>query len=73
MVNDGMIDGDDIAVPLESERTSSERRAMRMAMRLAAAMISLSLDDHSRTALCKLWAATCAGKGWLCSHASFFC
>lgn len=31
---------------------------MRMAMRLAAAMISLSLEDHSRTALCRLWAAT---------------
>lgn len=46
-------------LPLESERTSSDSLAMRMAIRLAAAMISLSLDDHSRTALCKLCAATC--------------
>lgn len=33
-------------LPFESECTSSERRAMSTAMRFAAAMISLSFDDH---------------------------
>uniref|UniRef100_A0A2M3ZRX4 Putative secreted peptide n=1 Tax=Anopheles braziliensis TaxID=58242 RepID=A0A2M3ZRX4_9DIPT len=33
-------------LPFESARTSSERRAISTAIRLAAAMISLSFDDH---------------------------
>ncbi len=37
--------------------TSCESLAMRRAIRLAAAMISLSRLDHSLTSMCSAWAA----------------
>ena len=42
-----------------SPRTSWDRRPIKRAILLAAAMISLSLEDHCRTSWCKPWAAIC--------------
>uniref|UniRef100_A0A182QPQ9 Uncharacterized protein n=1 Tax=Anopheles farauti TaxID=69004 RepID=A0A182QPQ9_9DIPT len=44
-------------LPFESARTSSDNRAISTAIRLAAAMISLSFDDHWRTSWWSPWAA----------------
>lgn len=50
-------------LPFESWWTSSERRAINTAMRFAAAIISLSFDDHWRTSWWRPWAASKIG--WL--------
>lgn len=52
-------------LPFESVRTSSDRRAISTAIRFAAAIISLSLDDHWRTSWCKPCAAIRIG--WFAS------
>lgn len=48
-------------LPFESWWTSSDNRAINTAMRLAAAIISLSFDDHWRTSWWSPWAANKIG------------